>query len=205
VRILNSILLAASALLSLAGAMNADRTLSAIALGTTHLLQATVANPNYQHTNYRVPGISIKMESAEIRRGRTGLVKLRIDNASEDGLSLWEPSSFELAKDEDRRSGRIDEGYLAFVPLWKYSSTLSKPNDKGILRPGDSFECEIDLTKLKWKISKLSVDERKDLFEVVPAGPYQLFFSLESPQEVVGGRPMVHIYDSNELSVRLVK
>jgi len=118
-------------------------------------------------------------------------------------LHLWEPSGFDLVHPEDQGRRRIDEGYSGWVPMWKYPSKLSKLSEGGILLPGDSFECEIDLTKLQWKRTKLSVDRSGDLFAEVPDGAYKLFFTLQSPQEVINNYPKEELFSSNELSVLL--
>ncbi|SRR6266849_7172773 len=157
------------------------------------------------------PSISIALGSVKLRRQTAAVVKLRIENVSRGPLRLSEPSSFFLEKPEGSELKRITEGYTASARLWECLPKTTKGSESWLLLSGDSFECKIDLTKLNWESSKSSVYNASpvypagNLFHEVPPGNYNLFFSLQSPQELIEGLPRVREFRSNEISVSIEK
>ncbi len=149
------------------------------------------------------PTISIRLISPKLAKGEVGLVNLRIVNTTAHDVYLWKGCYFLLFKDGSDRHEFVSDDYIGFVPLWKYVSELSKPDKNGILHPGETIACDVDLTELGWKLTRYSKDATLNLFKPVPAGTYNLQFSLNGPQKVLNGKPITERYKSNNVPVVL--
>jgi len=166
----------------------------------SHFLPALATNLRQKEI---APTILIRLISPKLAKGEVGLVNLRIENTTSHDVYLWKGCYFLLFEAGSDRHKLVSDDYIGFVPLWKYVSELSKPDKNNILHPGETFACDVDLTKLGWKLSRYSTDTTLNLFKVVPAGTYSLQFSLNRPQKIVNGKPISERYKSNNVPVVL--
>jgi len=169
----------------------------------SHFLSALGKNATKLRQKEIAPTISIRMISPKLAKGEVGLVNLRIENTTSHDVYLWKGCYFLLFEAGSDRHAFVSDDYIGFVPLWKYVSEFSRPDKNGILHPGETFACDMDLTKLGWKLTRYSTDTTLNLFKAVPAGTYNLQFSLNRPQKVVNGKPISERYKSNNVLVVL--
>ena len=138
----------------------------------------------------------IAMDSAQITKATGGVVRFRAQNKSTTDLPLGMGGFYLVMGDGDPDHGLDATGYYSLLDWVKDAERPSRRLKHARLPKGASFECEIDLTKLKWNRLRSSYREWLS-FGSVPSGSYRLFFESEGPIKMM----IVEKYRSNELRV----
>ena len=108
------------------------------------------------------------------------LTEVLIENTLNDDIQLH-TTSFRLEKKSNSEEAK-QENFWASVAIKDFSK--SKLESSYTLPAKTSVALELDLSKLKWQKSELSIYPNRDLKELVSEGVYDLYFKIQLREEI---------------------
>jgi hypothetical protein len=151
--------------------------------------------PSAEHIN-----VAIQTDSLIIRKGAPFLVKLRIENLSNEALDLTKHPLIILEGAEQSSEEREQLG-LNFSSDTSITYRLPPAaRNRSALPPGESIEIEVDIESLKWSQRFLSAYHPQSFASVVPNGSYILYVRIWTDDKKQG-EGFVKNFNSNQVPV----
>lgn len=148
-------------------------------------------------------GLKITMfaQLAELRKGESAPLSVRIENNSDEDLGPSFVCFIELVKESDNELEKERENYSSLIRLKDQLMRPGNPSQESVLEKSGALEVKVDLTKLEWEQSISSSGIAQNLFQIVPHGYYDLRFVILIYYKNPKGETFTKRVMSNEMSV----
>ena len=134
-----------------------------------------------------------------------GLVRLHVENSSDQDIQLRGPGIFLLFK---QSSNRVKDHYLSSSALPGSTTTTLTPTGEHTIRHSwircaehGTLDLEIDLRTVKWGRQIESDRPNQDFVRIVAPGRYELVFVFTVGESMNGKIPVSTMFESNKVSL----